>query len=388
MRMAALLGSQRHLFDLPADVAYLNSASMGLLPIASREAARELADRKARPWAHPDFKMAAVTERARRAAAGLIGASPDDIAHVPSVGLAVAQAGRLIDIAKGARVLVMEDDHASPVFEWVMRAQRGGYSVETVRNPGDGDWTAAILEAIERPHAAPLALLSVSTIHWTEGCLIDVAAISAAARRQGARVLLDATQTIGVVPFDVAALDPDFVTFVCYKWLCGPHGRSFLYVAKRHQGGMPLDQTMSGRRNVRAEAETYFADTRYVDNARRFDIGQRETILSMDLAAMGMEYIAGLGAAAVGARVGMLTRRLADGIGELPGLSQTPAAQRSPHILSVRPTAGPMPAAVAERMAARGTHSCIRLGRLRLAPHIYNDEADIDRCLADLRASL
>jgi kynureninase len=61
-----------------------------------------------------------------------------------------------------------------------------------------------------------------------------------------------------VLAMDVQRLDPDFVIFPTYKWLLGPYGRAFLYVAKRHQGGIPLEQTASGRRNVRAENAVYF----------------------------------------------------------------------------------------------------------------------------------
>jgi selenocysteine lyase/cysteine desulfurase len=381
-----MLPSQRHLFDLPREIAYLNSASMGLLPKVTLDGVRGMAMRKGQPWVEGDSPMRTLAERARRAAASLIHANPDDIAHMPSVGLAVAQVGRILDIPRGTRVVVMTDDHASPVFEWQMRSARGGYTVEAVKNPGDGDWTRAILETIEDPAAAPLALLSISTLHWTEGCSIDMARVMAAARKAGARVLLDATQSVGVIPLDVRALDPDFVTFVCYKWLLGPHGRSFLYVAKRHQGGIPLDQTMSGRRDVRAEADTYFADTRYVDNARRYDIGQRDFILSMEMAAIGMEMVAGWGVENIGARLAHLTERLAAGLADLKPLKLTPAAHRTPHILSVRMTSGAIPPTLVKDLAARNVFTCSRIGGLRFSPHVYNDEADIDLCIAALKS--
>ena len=90
--------------------------------------------------------------------------------------------------------------------------------------------------------------------------------------RHGAIFLIDATQSAGVIDLDVISLDPDFVIFPTYKWLLGPYGRAFIYIAKRHQNGIPLEQTSSGRRDVRAENAIYFADTSYVANARRFDM--------------------------------------------------------------------------------------------------------------------
>ena len=98
-------------------------------------------------------------------------------------------------------------------------------------------------------------------------------------------------------------LDPDFLIFPTYKWVLGPYGRAFVYVAKRHQDGMPLEQTSFGRRNVKAENPVYFADTRYLPDARRYDMGERDHFISMEMAAIGMEMMASWGAAAVAERL-------------------------------------------------------------------------------------
>ena len=95
-----------------------------------------------------------------------------------------------------------------------------------------------------------------------------------------------------------AQLDPDFVVFPTYKWLLGPYGRAFIYVAKRHQNGIPLEQTSYGRKAVRAEQDVYFTDTDYVGDARRFDMGERDHFISMEMASIGMEMMADWGAQA------------------------------------------------------------------------------------------
>ena len=88
------------------------------------------------------------------------------------------------------------------------------------------------------------------------------------------------------------ALDPDFVVFPTYKWLLGPYGRAFLFIAKRHQDGVPLEQTSNGRRAVKAEQDVYFTDAGYVAGARRFDMGERDYFISMEMASIGMELMA------------------------------------------------------------------------------------------------
>jgi selenocysteine lyase/cysteine desulfurase len=179
---------------------------------------------------------------------------------------------------------------------------------------------------------------------------------------------------------DVRRLDPDFVIFPTYKWLLGPYGRAFIYVAKRHQGGIPLEQTASGRRDVRAENAVYFADLRYLPDARRFDMGERDHFISMEMAAIGMEMMAEWGPLPIVQRLSMLTDRIAEATRGL-GLAAPDRALRAPHILSLGFKGG-MPAALIERLAADGVYVAARLGRMRIAPHVYNDELDADRFVA------
>ncbi len=372
-----MLPSQRALFDMPRDVCFLNAAAWSPLPLASQEAGRAAVARKGQPWKLPDGFQAAQYERARKAAATLIGADPDDVALIPSVGYGVSTAGKVLSIPRGSRVIVLENDHTSPVLEWIGRAETGGFSVDTVKQPGDGDWTSAVLEAIERQGAAPVALASISSVHWSDGGALDLVRIRDALKKHGAALLVDATHDAGVRRIDVKTLDPDFLIFPTYKWVLGPYGRAFLYVARRHQDGVPLEQTAAARKAVNAEDTIYFRDTSYRDDARRYDMGERDHFISMEMAAIGMEMMAGWGNEAIVERLSMLTGRLADGLGNL-GVGLLDPRLRAPHILCVGFPRG-MPQDLAKKLAAENVHAAPRLGRLRISPHVYNDEQDVDR---------
>ena len=192
-------------------------------------------------------------------------------------------------------MLLLGDDHSSPVLEWLTRAEAADLRIDIVARPEDGDWTAALLAAIARPGVAPPALASISSIHWSDGGAVDLDRVGPALRACGAALLVDATHAAGVTPLDVRALDPDFLVFPTYKWVLGPYGRAFLYVARRHQDGIPLEQTAYGRRGVGAEQATYLADTGFVAGARRFDMGERDHFISLEMAAIGMEMVADVG---------------------------------------------------------------------------------------------
>ncbi|MEN3293327.1 MAG: hypothetical protein V7642_2580 [Burkholderiales bacterium] len=381
-----MLPSQRDLFDMPGHVCFLNAASYSPLPLRTQEAGRLAVGRKGTPWTLDAAFANSQFERARAGAARLISADPADIALISSVSYGVATAAKLLTIERGARVIVLENDHSSPVLEWQARADAQGFTVETVSQPDDADWTSAVLAAIERPGAPPIGLASISSLHWSDGGLIDLEKVGAALRRQGAVFLVDATQGAGVLTMDVRRLDPDFVIFPTYKWLLGPYGRAFLYVAKRHQGGIPLEQTSYGRRDVRAENKVYFSDPRYVADARRFDMGERDYFISMEMASTSMEMMMEWGTAAVAQRLAMLTDRIAEAV-RGPGLSVPETQLRAPHILSLGFKEG-MPAGLVEGLATEGIHVAARLGRMRISPHVYNDEADADRFVAALTRKL
>ena len=380
-----MLSSQRALFDIPADVSYLNAAGWSPLPRATQEAARAAVSRKGQPWKLGADFADCQHERARAAAAALIGADARDVALVSSVGYGVAVAGKVLSIPRGSRVLVLENDHTSPVLEWVSRAAAQGFTVETIAQPANGDWTSAVLEAIERRGAPPLSLASISSIHWSDGGLLDMRTISDAVRQHGAALLVDATHSVGVIATDVKTLDPDFLIFPTYKWVLGPYGRAFIYVARRHQDGVPLEQTSFGRRDVKAENPVYFADTRYLPDARRYDMGERDHFISMEMAAVGMEMMASWGAAAIAARLSALTRRIVDGLAGA-NVRVLDERFRAPHILSLG-FPGNLPPKLIPALAGQQIYVAARLGRMRVSPHVYNDEADVDRFVAAMKSA-
>jgi selenocysteine lyase/cysteine desulfurase len=381
-----MLASQRALFEMPRDICYLNSASYSPLPLRTLEAGRAAVGRKGTPWTLDASFAHQQHERARAAAAQLIHAEPADVALIPSISYGVATVAKIIKIERGTRVIVLEDDHSSPVLEWHARAEAQGFAVETVRRPDDGDWTSAVLAAIERQGTPPISLASISSLHWSDGGLIDVEKVAAALRQRRAIFLVDATQSVGVLAMDVRRLDPDFVMFPTYKWLLGPYGRAFLYVAKRHQDGIPLEQTAGGRRDVRAENAVYFSDLSYVPDARRFDMGERDHFIGLEMASIGMEMMAEWGADAVTERLRMLTDRIAEGVRGF-GVSVLEPHLRAPHILSLGFKEG-IPKGLVEGLASEGIYVATRLGRLRVSPHVFNDEVDADRFVAGLAKRL
>jgi selenocysteine lyase/cysteine desulfurase len=126
----------------------------------------------------------------------------------------------------------------------------------------------------------------------------------------------------------------------------------------------------------------YFSDTSYVGDASRFDMGERDHFVSLEMAAIGMEMIAEWGAARIAQRLAMLTERIAEGVRSL-GVDVPQRHLRAPHILSLGFKDG-MAKSLVEGLATEGIYVAQRLGRMRLSPHVFNDEADADHFVAAL----
>jgi selenocysteine lyase/cysteine desulfurase len=124
-------------------------------------------------------------------------------------------------------------------------------------------------------------------------------------------------------------------------------------------------------------------DIAYVANARRYDMGERDHYISLEMASIGMEMVATWGRDAIIERVRMLTDRLADGLRN-SGILMSDPCVRAPHILCLRFPGG-MPDDIISRLEAENVFVSPRLGMMRISPHVYNDESDIDRFLEVFR---
>ena len=178
--MTQILPSQRALFEIPDDVVYLNAAAYVPLPRAVREAGERGVLTKSHPWNMGREQGNAESERARKAAAALLGVSADDVAITGAVSYGIATAARNLRIAPGSRVLMIEGEFPSLALVWPDLARAAGAVVEVVARPADADWTTALLAAIERPGAPPVGLAALTPTHWSDGAVIDLPRVTAA----------------------------------------------------------------------------------------------------------------------------------------------------------------------------------------------------------------
>lgn len=377
-----LIPCQRALFDIPRDVAYLNTAYMSPL---SREAVAAIdrgARMKARPWelTIPDFYEA--PDRARALFAGLVNADAAGVALVPSASYGVETAAKNIAVGPGRRVVLLADQFPSNVYPWRRKvAETGGEIVAVAPEPG-APATEAVLKAIDER----CAVAALPNLLWTTGALVDLAAVRRRCDEVGAALVLDLTQSAGAMETDFSAIRPDFAAAAAYKWLLGPYATGFLYVAPERRDGAPLEEGWIARKDSRDfSGLTAYTDD-YEPGALRFDMGERANFALTPGLIAGLELLTRWGPANIGETLAARTAGLSRRIAAL-GLSPTPDAARGPHFLSAGLPAG-APADLLARLAARGVHLSARGGALRITPHLWNDDEDCDRLIEALEAVL
>ncbi len=376
-----MIPSQRHLFDIPRDVAYLNCAYMSPLPHEAVAAGQAALARKARPWSIRPADFFSETERARDLFARLIGCDAEGVALVPAASYGLATACRNLPLGAGRTIVIAEDQFPSNVNPWRARAAEVGAEVVIARAIG-GDLTAGFLDAID----ARTAIVACGQCRWTDGALIDLVRVGEAARAAGAALALDLTQSAGASPFDMDAVQPDFLVAAAYKWLMGPYAVGFLHVAPRRREGRPLEEHWLGRSGSEDFTRLVEPSTGYRPGARRFDMGEAPNFGLLPAACVALERLIDWDPAAIQATLRAKTEAIARRAADL-GLTASDPALRAGHFLGLGFPEGP-PAGLPEKLAAAGVHVSLRGASLRVTPHLYNDDEDADRLLAALAAAL
>jgi selenocysteine lyase/cysteine desulfurase len=238
-----------------------------------------------------------------------------------------------------------------------------------------------VLERID----AQTAICSVETCHWTDGGLLDLVSVAERARAVGAALVVDGTQSIGALPFAMDAVRPDFLISALYKWMLGPYGAAAMWCAPPYREGRPLESSWITRRGSGdfAHLVDYQRDLR--PGARRYDVGQTSSFAMIPAIGAALDQILGWGVENICVYASKLTALVAERASELD-LHVEPAHLRAPHLIGVH-LSGTDPEAVAASLADSNVHVSVRGQAMRVSPHVYNDERDIDRLFQALRAA-
>src|SRR3989440_5484727 len=362
------LARYRSEFPIFREGIYLNTCSLGALGERTHRRVTEFLDvwqrRGASAWY--DVWWAALAElRARYA--GVVNATPAEVALAPSISVALSAIAEALDYGRRPRVVVTSLDFPTLAYQWLAKRPRG-VELVVVESP---DRVSVPVEAIARAVDERTALVATSHVYFTSGAIQDIKAIAEAARKRGALTLVDAYQSVGQLPVDVKAAGVDFLTAGGLKWLLGGPGIVFLYA--RQELTRSLAPQIAG---WFAHRDQFAFDLRTLelhDDARRFELGT-PSLAAVYAQLGGLEYIEEIGVPAIRQVTAALTEDLierARGHGFRPKV-----APRAEHRSAIVMLPAADPATRVRHLAAAGIVADARPGHVRLSPFFYNVQDD------------
>jgi len=374
------LSSQRHLFDIPDEVAYFNCAYNSPQLNESQERLHIGVDTKSHPWERMSDDFFDNAENIRILASSIFGGDTDGYAVIPSASYGLSTAARAIEpnLQSGDRIVVIDEAFPSNYLPWERTANETNSNLIVVPTPLDGDWTKAILGRIEKG----VKVVAVPNCHWTNGAFIDLKVIGDACREVEAMLAVDATQSLAAMPLSIEEVKPDFLVAAGYKWLLCPYGFSLLYVSERWRNARPLEETWIARDNAKDFTALVKYSKNYQSGARRFEVGEKCTPTILPGAIAALERIKEWNVNRIAKTLSKMNDRISTHIENL-GFQLPDISQRCPHMFGAQ-----LPKRYQGKLVAKLMQRKIFISQrgnaVRFAPHLHVNSRDVDRLLEAL----
>jgi len=310
--------------------------------------------------------------------AKLIGARKDEIALVPNTSTGLNIVANMFDYAKGSNVVTTDLEYPSVVYPWLKK--KLGVKVRYVKSV-DGK---ILIEDVKKAVDEQTVAITISHVEYANGFRHDLKALAEIAHEHGAYLVVDAIQSLGAIHVNVRKSGVDFLTASCYKWLLGPAGAGYLYV--REELVERFEPPFIGWASVKPEVfETVeFWDIWHLQiskTASRFEIGS-PSFISFVGAAVAIQLLLDVGINNIQKRILSLTESLIDSVKSLGFRLTTP--EETEHRSGIVHFLIDRARQKEERLRNKGIIISARSNGLRVAPHFYNTEDEIDRLIEEL----
>jgi cysteine desulfurase / selenocysteine lyase len=357
--------------------AYLDHAGMGRLREPAKAAMWQALEEV---YPHGSARMSWIfpaRAAARNAAAALLDCSPAEVALVPNTSTGIHLVADGLHWRTGDEIVLFDQDFPANVQPWRAHVTRSGVRLVWVPMR-DGGYRLDDVAAAISPRTR---LVAVSQVHFATGFRVDLDGICALAAEVGALVCVDAVQGLGVVPLSTAATPVDFVAAGAHKWLGGPPGTGVFYCRADR---LPLLEAVPAGWFGWAGASDMFTgpgklryDLEPRDGTARVEGGMYD-VMGMTGLAAALDELAGVGAAAVSARIARLTGRLRTGLADLGYSVRSPIDDGGGSgIVAFADPEGEGAALVAD-LVASGIHVSYPDGLIRVSPHYWTRDDEID----------
>ncbi len=377
------LSCQKQHFALAPGVHYLNGAAYSpALQNSVEKGLQALRLKSETPFAIRPQDHFETGDRVRNLFAQLIGASdPERIALIPAVSYGMAVVARNLPRWPGLHakkeIVLIGEEFPNNVYAFERMCAAQNLTTKTVAKPETPDqrgahWNQALLDAI----GPETAMVVASQVHWIYGTVFDLEALGRRCREVGAMLVVDATQSVGAMPFDLPAIQPDAVICAAYKWLLGPYGTAVAYFGPFFDEGIPLEEGWMNR----AESEQFARLTRYErayrPKAQRYNVGEYSQFGQLPMLEVAMEQLLAWRPENVQAYCRELCASFLPQWEALGCRIESPQF-RAAHLFRMELPGQDDYEALVNQLASRRIFVSLRAGALRVSPNVYNDAGDL-----------
>jgi len=362
------------------DATYLNLAAQSPMPKVAHRAVQAAIEWKKNPHHIPDSAYFEVPNRIRASVARLIGGKPEEIALTTGASTGMSAVAYGLTWKPGDEVLTAKGEFPLQYATWKPMEAREGIVLKIVA-PRERFLTADDFLAAMTPRTR---MVSVSLVRFDNAVMLDAARIAAACHAQGALLLLDVSQACGAVPMSVDALGADFLVCAGYKWLLSPYGTGFFWAKNEHAEKMrPGPFYWAATEGAENFHSLSFENPKPAPGARRWDIAETSNYFNFAAMDASLQFVLQLGPETVEGH----NRKLIDFLFErLPKdrcvpTSPLDSAHRGPYgCFAAR--SPEKTAELYQKLVKEKVITSLREGNIRVSPHVYNTERDIDRLIS------
>lgn len=402
-----MLDCQRHLFSLPDNIHYLNCAYMSPLLKSVEEAGINGIVKKRLPNTIGNEDFFTLPMEARALFAQLVNApSAHDITLLPSVSYGMAIVTKNCSPKQGQNIVSVAGEFPSNVYAWkklltndvelrLVKPPTEWGQVPTDYGVANADvlgnspvtrgelWNERILEAIDEN----TALVVLCPLHWADGTFFDLEVIGDAARSVGAMFVIDGTQALGAMPFDVQHIKPDALIAASYKCMMGAYSIGCAYWGERFSQGEPLEETWIGRIGSNDFRNLVNYQNEYQHGMERYNMGEQSNFTLVPMLHAAIKQLLEWQPENVQEYCKAMTQPLIQYCAEV-GIWIEESHWRAEHLFGIRIPSNLPIDILQQSLSKRNVFVSLRGDSIRVSPSVYNTQDDIAALIEALTDAL
>ncbi len=371
--------NQKHLFSLEEGITYLNGAAYSPTLKSSVERSIEGINLKAiTPYKISGKDHFTLPEKVQKLFSQLTHiADYQRVVIIPSAsyGMAVVERNihRLPNISEKKHIIQIQDEFPNNVYAFDNVCKKHDLFYKTIQKPNSGKlWNEHILEAI----SSETAMVVMPHIHWIYGVKFDLEAVSKRCKEAGALLIIDGTQSVGVLDFDVSKIQPDALICAGYKWLLGPYSIGLAYFGEFFDEGIPVEESWMHREESDNFAKLIRYERAYKPKAQRYNMGEHSNFILMPMLEDSLTQILDWGVENIQNYCQTITQKPIEALQEL-GCKIENEAYRASHLLGIELPQYIDNQSFTDKLLAKKIIISNRGVAIRVSQNVYNTEDDL-----------